>query len=62
MMMDGGMMGALTLLWVIFVLVLIALAVAALVWIVRSLKRPSEPASQPAGAARDGTGPALCGG
>lgn len=38
-MMDG-MMGGMMLLWVLFLLAFIALAVAAVVWLVRSMRRP----------------------
>lgn len=50
-MMDGGMMGGMMLLWVVFVLVLLALAVTALIWLIRQLRRPSSPGRSSAGAA-----------
>lgn len=43
-MMSGGMgamMGALFIFWALFGLMLLALAVAALVWLIRALRRPS---------------------
>ena len=38
--MMNGMMGGMMVLWVLLLLVLIALAVAAVVWLVRSMRRP----------------------
>lgn len=38
---GGGMMTGLALLWLLFVLVLLALAVAALIWLVRNLRSPA---------------------
>jgi uncharacterized membrane protein len=38
----GGMMAFLIIFWVVFGLVLLALAVAALVWLVQALQRQSE--------------------
>jgi|GEM_PF-6718207 len=48
-MMGGGMMGgAMMLLWLVFALVLLALAVTALIWLVRQIRGSSGPADAPA--------------
>ena len=47
MMGGSGMMGGMVVLWVLFVIVLLALAVTALVWLVRNMSRSgSEPTPQ----------------
>jgi putative membrane protein len=40
-MMNGGMMNGLSVLWVALILALIALAVVAIVWLVRTMSGPS---------------------